>query len=185
MQKMVNEFDKECQGSRSKAKKVISNRIKKNIHSRLWDFGKGKWIPVDELYKICIKETDFFKSDLGIDIFAEKGAKSKINYAVHQLRSSGHPIISRARVGNKIFSGYKYADETAKDFIHDWNAKLAAWEQSKSNLLGEAENDEKLIQAIIDKLRTQGRKEELIEMDAILVKYKKKRKILEEQENAI
>ena len=150
-------------------KKEADKQIKENTLYYMQDYGRARWIPVEEIFEKTIEQTSLFNSNEGKMFFAKSGIRNKINNVTHILRREGHPIIS-----GKGKKGYRYADEKCKDFVDRWNEKFNAWDERKSNLEAEREIDIQLIENLIQKLLQQKREQEAKQLQTIIIKYKNK-----------
>ena len=162
-----NFWDKFFGNTPKKFKKEANKQIKDNTLIYMQRYGRAKWISVGEIFEQTLQQTDLFDSDQGKMFFAIGGIKNKINWATHELRRIGYPIIS----GDKYGKGYRYADENCDDFIDNWDEKFSAWEKRKTNLTKEKELDKKLIERIIERLIEKKRLKEAQKLKEILVKY--------------
>jgi len=154
--------------------KEARKQIEENTLNYLKRYGRVRWIPITEIFKETLEQTDLFNSSEGKMWFAVQGIKSKINSSTHKLRKDGYPIISG--VGNK---GYRYADERCDDFIDVWDEKFTSWEKRKSNLVRELKNDKDIIEKIIERLLEKKRIKEANKLQEVLVRYNKKQKEIE------
>ena len=158
-------------------KKKANKQIRDNILLFLKDIKMGAWTTQEEIFEATLEKTDLFNSPEGKMFFAQKGVQSKIGWAVNELRRLGRPIIS-----GKGKRGYRYADENTKDFIEDWNEKVNAWLERKSNLTSEFKVDKVLMERIIEKLEQEKRLKEAQRMKEVLVRYSKERKKIKNED---
>lgn len=146
--------------------KNAQNQIRKNTLYYLQDFGRAKWVKTEEIFNQTLIKTDLFNSEDGKTWFLCQGAKGQISNATHKLRNDGYPVISGR--GGK---GYRYADENSPDFIHLWDEALSSCEERQTRADKEKERYRKLINKIIERLKSEGREEEAKQMQKVLVKY--------------
>jgi len=176
-----NELDIEFTNRPKAFKKFLNKHIRDNTLIYMQQFGRGRWITVEELFKETLEKTDLYNSNVGNLSFAFKGVTSKINWATHELRRLGYPIISGKKFyNNKYGKGYILADENCDGFINYWNEKRNAWEERKENIIKEREADIKLMQKIIERLLEKNRLEEAKQLQEVLVRYGQKQ--MEEEE---
>jgi len=169
-------------------KRNANKQIKENILFYIRDNKRGAWATREEIFENTLEQTDLFNSQEGKMFFSIQGIKSKIGWAVNELRRKGYPIISGTniiktnrylvgdeteKVKQRYGKGYRYADENTDGFIDDWNGKINAWLDRKSNLLAEYKIDKILIERIIDKLREKNRLAEASKLQEVLLRYKK------------
>ncbi len=169
-------------------KRDTNKQLANNTLYFLRDNQKGKWTTSFEIFDATLKDSDLFNSQEGRMFFAIQGIKSKIGWAINELRRKGEPIISgvnqsetnRYIDGKKIIKktitsgkGYRYADENTKNFIDDWDEKRQAWFKRKDNILKEKETDIKIIKTIIERLLQKGREKEAEKLKQVLVEYQR------------
>lgn len=177
-----NELDTEFKNRPKAFKKFLNKHIRDNTLLYMQQFGRGKWVTVNELFEETLEKTDLFNSRIGNLSFSIKGVNAKINWATHELRRLGYPIISGKKFyNNKYGKGYILADEECDGFIDYWDEKRNAFEERKENLKKERESDIKLIQRIIERLKEKKRLEEAQKLQEIIIKYNQKQ-IQEEEE---
>lgn len=150
-------------------KRDAGKQLKKNALYYLQNYGRAKWISVEEIFKETLEKSDLWNSNEGKMFFAESGIRNKINGVTHTLRREGHPIIS-----GKGKKGYRYADENCNDFIDRWNEKFNAWDERGTNLITEREIDIALIKELIKRLQNKGREKEARQLQVVVAKYRKK-----------
>ncbi len=143
-------------------------QIESNTLDYMKRFGRAKWIPVVEIFKETLEQSDLFNSNDGRFWFAKQGIKSKISSATHKLRRDGHPIIS-----GKGHKGYRYADEDCEDFIDRWNEVFSSQKDREENLKKEYETYKQLLEKIIERLLQKGREKEAEKLKQVLVQYQR------------
>jgi len=158
-----------------KFKRESRKQIKDNTLNYLKRFGRRNWVPVGEIFRETLKETDLFHSLGGNFWFSSQGIKSKINSATNSLRRESYPIIS-----GKGHQGYKYADWSCDDVVDVWDEKFSGWEGRKQGLITEFNLDRKLLKQTIKELEKRKKKEKAKKLQKVLVKYTKERKKIEE-----
>ena len=136
--------------------------IKRNVEAStliyLQNFGRVNWIPVEELMNELGKYQNFdFHSPEATKYFFLLGASKEIIDSTHRLRKLTYPVIS----GHKG-QGYRYADENCENVVEVWTMRFRAWMDRKLNIRKEEEIDTKILEKIIERIKDENKKKELL-----------------------
>lgn len=146
------------------AKKELKKMMKFYVLVYLQNYGRARWCKLSDIamWLLTAKGYDFKKRTAWNWFAANYGLKGEITHVTSYLRKKGYPII--AGLGKK---GYRYADENCDDIVEVWDDRRKLWEKSKEISDSQRKIDIKLLEKVIEKIKSKKKKEQLMKIKAI------------------
>ncbi len=157
-------FDALLETNRPRSKKMELNKMMKfYVLVYLQNYGRARWCKLSDIamWLLSAKGYDFKKRTSWNWFAANYGLKGEITHATSYLRKKGYPII--AGLGKK---GYRYADEDCDDVVEVWDDRRKLWEKSKEIADSQRKIDIKLLEKVIEKIKSKKKKEQLMKIKA-------------------
>ena len=158
-------FDALLETSRPTSKKKELNQMMKfHVLVYLQNYGRTRWCKLSDIgmWLLTIKGYDFKKRTAWNWFAANYGLKGEIAHTTSYLRRQGYPII--AGLGKK---GYRYADENCDDIVEVWDDRRKLWEKSKEISDSQRKMDIKLLEKVIEKIKSKKKKKQLLKIKEI------------------
>lgn len=157
-------FDVLLETSRPRSKKREINKMMKfYVLTYIQNYGRVKWCRLSDIamWLLSAKGYDFKEKTSWNWFAANYGLKGEITHATSYLRKQGYPII--AGLGRR---GYRYADESCDDVVEVWDDRRKLWEKSKEISDSQRQIDMKLLEKVIEKIRSKKKKKQLLKIKA-------------------